>query len=69
MLLVTESVLRHDGAKYLEIFWQLREIQPVEVAPLLTSGCRARFAGVFNKLRVFELEEYCKAGLTQLSFL
>ena len=62
VLLVTDQISCHDAANCLARFWKLREIQPVEVASQLISGCRPRFAGVFNKLRVLELEEYRKAG-------
>jgi len=56
VLLVTEEVKAVKGFSILTVLWDVRVIEPVQVHPSRLGRAESRFKGVFNKLRVFQLE-------------
>eukprot|EP00971_Amphidinium_carterae_P123443 2444781-Amphidinium_carterae.1 len=62
IMLATRSALMSPASPLLSLYWQVREVEHVEVAEQLVShpDMRPRFRKCFTKLRVFELEEYQK---------
>ena len=69
VLLATRDLLKMPMAEMLRTFWEVREIEDVDVSPTLLENCDNRFQRVFTKLRVWELVEFHRVLLLDSDLL
>ena len=53
----------------LKIFWEIRQIEHLDVHPSRLASCEKRFKMVFTKLRALELEDFSRVVLLDLDIL
>jgi hypothetical protein len=69
VLLVDDGAKRGHGFSLLQLLWQVRRVEQVQVDASLLKTCQRRFAKVFTKLRHWDLDEYNQIAALDLDLL
>ena len=69
VLLVDDGAKRGHGFSLLQLLWQVRCVEEVQVDASLLGTCQRRFTKVFTKLRHWDLDDYNQIAALDLDLL